>query len=324
MNLKNQCKKQLQIFLRRVYKNYQGQVAIFVALIFQIVFILFALMINVGLLVHHKINLQQSTDLAAYYGAMKQAEMLNVVAHVNFQVRQAYKLLTWRYRILGTFGMQNQAGGVDVEYPIKHEHASNTLVYNPASETFVCPNNGLGPNDIPFMCLGHYGFNDYNSPPETLETFCKANCGHFDGAATTIAQLSTAAVGKSKGYDDFEVADYNSYIVAANNKLDEVCKATGPTTLAQLAKFYLSYLQDVHNKILFMKMMMVNLSADEKEQLDIEGKKIIDGVSATFKNNLTEANNSSMKDNIFETYNSLSSAHGGECNYPTVTNKKGE
>ncbi|MBC7458589.1 MAG: Tad domain-containing protein, partial [Bdellovibrionaceae bacterium] len=319
MNLRNFIKKHFQNFLERVYKNYHGQVAIFVALIFQIVFILFALMINVGLLVHHKINLQQSTDLAAYYGAMKQAEMLNVVAHVNFQIRQAYKLLTWRYRILGTFGMQNQAGGVRIEYPINH--LAGALIYNPASDGFTCP-NGLGPTDIPFMCLGHYGFKDYVTPPETLETFCKANCSHFDGLPTTIPQLSTGAVGGGGEYDIFEIGNFNSAIKAANDKLDQACRSTGPTTLAQLAKFYVSYLQDVHNKMLFAKMLMVNLSAEEKDQLDIEGKKVIDGVTSTFKNNLTEANNSSMKDNVFEAYNSLSPAHGGECSYRSVTNVK--
>lgn len=46
-------------------KNQKGQVAIFVALIFQVLFVFFAVLINVGLLVHHKINLQHSTDLAA-------------------------------------------------------------------------------------------------------------------------------------------------------------------------------------------------------------------------------------------------------------------
>lgn len=319
MSLRNFVRKHFQIFLGRVYKNYQGQVAIFVALIFQVVFILFALMINVGLLVHHKINLQQSADLAAYYGAMKQAEMLNVVSHVNFQIRQAYKLLTWRYRILGTFGFQNQGGGVPIQYPINH--SSGAFAYNNASDGFTCP-NGLGPSDIPFMCLNHYGFKDYNSPPSTLETFCRANCGHFDGLPTSIPVLSTGATGGAGVWDVFEIGNFNNAIGAANTKLNEACNGTGPTSMAQLAKFYVSYLNEVHNRMLFTKMLMVNLSADEKDQLDIEGNKVIDGVKNTFQNNLTEANNSSMKDNVFETYNSLSPAHGGECSYRSVTNVK--
>ena len=55
--------------------------AIFVALIFQVLFVFFAMAINIGLVVHDKINLQNSVDLAAYYAASKQAEVLNVIAH---------------------------------------------------------------------------------------------------------------------------------------------------------------------------------------------------------------------------------------------------
>ena len=83
---------------RSFFRNRKGQVAIFVALIFQILFLFFAMVINVGLLVHHKINLQNAVDLAAYYGAMKQAEGMNAIAHSNYQIRQSWKLLTWRYR----------------------------------------------------------------------------------------------------------------------------------------------------------------------------------------------------------------------------------
>ncbi len=85
-------------------KNRKGQIALFIALIFQILFMFFAMVINVGLLVHHKINLQNSADLAAYYGSMKQAESMNAIAHVNYQIRQSWKLLAWRYRMLRTAG----------------------------------------------------------------------------------------------------------------------------------------------------------------------------------------------------------------------------
>ena len=77
-----------------------GQMAIFAILIFQSLFFLFAMSLNVALVVHDKINLQNSADLAAYYGAMKQAEMMNAIAHINYQIRQSWKLLAWRYRVL--------------------------------------------------------------------------------------------------------------------------------------------------------------------------------------------------------------------------------
>lgn len=111
MNTTSNFKKNTKSRFVLTRKNQKGQVAIFVALIFQVIFIFFALLINVGLVVHHKINLQHSVDLAAYYGAMKQAESMNAIAHINFQLRQNWKLFTWRYRVLGTFGFQRRQPG---------------------------------------------------------------------------------------------------------------------------------------------------------------------------------------------------------------------
>src|ERR1700679_2559585 len=82
----------------------RGQASILIAIIFQVLFIFFAMVVNVGLLVHDKINLQNSTDIAAYYGAMKQAEVLNAMAQTNYQIRQAYKLLNWRLWVLADAG----------------------------------------------------------------------------------------------------------------------------------------------------------------------------------------------------------------------------
>lgn len=88
--------------------NQRGQAAIFVALIFNVLFVFFAMAINVALVVHDKINLQNAADLAVYYAAARQAEMLNIIAHQNYQIRQSYKLLAWRYRVLGSMGLYQQ------------------------------------------------------------------------------------------------------------------------------------------------------------------------------------------------------------------------
>ena len=182
-------------------KNQKGQVAVFVALIFQVVFVFFAMLINVGLLVHHKINLQQSTDLAAYYGAMKQAEILNVMAHVNYQIRQSWKLFTWRYRVLGTFGMERENGknGGNVNpidapiMPVAWRQYNSPIEFNNNSGTLKCTNGNAADmnfTDTPFLCMGHNGFQDWSANPGDGETFCKINCGHMDNAATNIKSLS--------------------------------------------------------------------------------------------------------------------------------------
>lgn len=326
MDLKNLMARHFKKFINIVHKNYQGQVAIFVALVFQIIFILFALMINVGLLIHHKINLQQSTDLAAYYGASKQAEMLNVIAHVNFQIRQAYKLLTWRYRVLGTFGMQNGTSssppeGPNIPYPIKRNNSPDPKAfrYDSDSETFsgcsvTTPNPEIiNPFEMPFLCMVHDGF---KNPRTTNDTFCKAGCGRYDDKELVIRTIPTVGTGGAGGHDTGITGATNTAITTANALLKEACNATGPYSIIQLAKFYNNYLQDTGNKMLFIKTLMANLSTGETELLDIEGNLVIDGVKNTLINNLTEANNSSFEKegNIFETYNSLSKARGSNPN----------
>src|SRR3954465_9882805 len=93
---------------RSIFKNELGQMSIFLALMFQVLFVFFAMVINVGLLVHDKINLQNAVDLGAYYAAQRQAEIMNEIGHVNYQIRQDWKLLAWRYRVLGTLGRQGR------------------------------------------------------------------------------------------------------------------------------------------------------------------------------------------------------------------------
>ena len=82
----------------------RGQIVVFMVLIFQMLFVFISMMVNIGLVVHDKINLQNAVDLSAIYGAQRQAEILNALAHINYQIRQSYKLMAWRYFILGNLG----------------------------------------------------------------------------------------------------------------------------------------------------------------------------------------------------------------------------
>jgi Flp pilus assembly protein TadG len=225
-------------------KNQKGQVAIFVALIFQVIFVFFALLINVGLLVHHKINLQQSTDLAAYYGAMKQAEILNTIAHVNFQVKQTFKLLTWRYRVLGTFGFRkgkNATSPDEQNYPYENVTANpaNYFQYNgsmgsPATNgpnSMRCPfppppsapTDFLGIQDIPFFCVGHAGIPSWSQD----ESMCNVSCANFISGRT----VSRIQIPVNNGNIPFSGNLTNAIITTlqtANNHIDELCKALGP------------------------------------------------------------------------------------------------
>ena len=290
-------------------KNQKGQVAVFVALIFQVVFVFFAMLINVGLLVHHKINLQQSTDLAAYYGAMKQAEILNVMAHVNYQIRQSWKLFTWRYRVLGTFGMEKQNGGninpsAAPIFPIAWEKYKSPVEYNSNPSNLKCVGgnaDGMNFTDTPFLCMGHNGFQDWFAGKDNGETFCKIDCSHMNNASTNIKSLSGVG-GFSWGSANIGSA-VNKAITKTNENMKKRCDTLGPVSLASMGLFYSNYYADTNNRKKIIKVLNNNLSQPENEILDLDGKKVFTGVENTLKNNLTEANKSSLTPTSITTYN---------------------
>jgi hypothetical protein len=65
-------------------------------------FLLFlAFVLNTGMLVNAKINLQNAADLAAYAGAAVQARQLNDIGYLNYEMRRAYKKFLYRYYVIG-------------------------------------------------------------------------------------------------------------------------------------------------------------------------------------------------------------------------------
>jgi Putative Flp pilus-assembly TadE/G-like len=296
---KNTREKIRKPFFVLTRKNQKGQVAIFVALIFQIVFIFFALLINVGLLVHHKINLQQSTDLAAYYGAMKQAEMLNVISHVNFQMRQAWKLLTWRYRILGTFGFvptNNVVGNSGyIDLPIRMSSSTTpVLTYSDLnSKCTSASGDQYNLNDLPSYCIAHVGFGDW--PAQGSETSCKLNCSSLSGAASVIPSLNNINTVSVPGAN--VAGAINNAITTANNNLEGICKATTNIGSAQLANILTAYIKEILSKKVEMNLLTKNLLSGAGISVDLDGNELSKGALATLKNNLTEANLSSLSTN---------------------------
>lgn len=296
-------------------KGQNGQVALFVALIFQVIFIFFALLINVGLLVHHKINLQQSTDIAAYYGAMKQAEILNAISHINFQMRQAWKLLAWRYRVLGTFGFQTDGGpNVAPQFPMRLiSNVKTELFYNvSSSDQYQCPIGGttVNVNDIPFFCVGHSGLNGWN--PSKSETYCKINCNHIEGIASVINAIPLTG-GATIPFGGDVAGSTNLAIYAANNTIANNCNGVGPKSVGLLAILVAAYFNDVESKKSLIQILGSNLSLPANQILDLDGKKIATGMEKTFDNNLTDAN---LQGKIkFEAYNGLDTSQNNGCGF---------
>jgi Flp pilus assembly protein TadG len=277
-------------------KNQKGQVAIFVALIFQVVFVFFALMINVGLLVHQKINLQHSTDLAAYYGAMKQAEQLNAIAHINFQMRQAWKLWTWRYRILGTFGMMQAQGGTPQSFAFNstgngfnyygtmgsqatagspYTNGNNTSLPIPLNcsklgdSSYNIDGTPLGVQDIPFFCIGHSGFKAW---PQT-ENNCQLKCEDFS-SAKVIDLIPSLATTYNTPWSNNMAASVNSTISKVNDSVIDRCARTDLAGGTMFARFLWAFATESVARSETIKMLAANLSRDADNFVDIEGNSI--------------------------------------------------
>ncbi len=64
-----------------------------------------AFIINVGLFVKAKINLQNAVDAAAFSGAATQARQLTNIAYVNWEMRNTYKEWMFKYYVLGQMAL---------------------------------------------------------------------------------------------------------------------------------------------------------------------------------------------------------------------------
>jgi hypothetical protein len=94
-------------------KNNQGQISVMIGLLMSTFILLFAFVVNIGMLVHAKINLQNAADLAAYAGAATQARQLTQIGYLNYEMRRQFKKYLFRIYVLGNMSQPNfpQTGG---------------------------------------------------------------------------------------------------------------------------------------------------------------------------------------------------------------------
>lgn len=273
-------------------RNRQGQVAIFIALIFQVLFLFFAMIINVGLLVHHKINLQNSVDLAAYYGAMKQAEMMNAIGHVNYQIRQSWKLLSWRYRQVGTAG----------DYELHPYDKLSRKIRSNDDEGY--PQNLTGTQkdyyEAPAFCIT---YSPFVPMPTATESTCK-----LQSKMSTIDFFTPPPV--IAGFLSINQA-INSAATRALNEATSRCRYAGQFNYMVLAQFMAAYNIDQGQRKQLINMLSRGLSEKETDFREISGDLASEGIRNTLMNNLTEANRKSLDETKFKILNGLGTS---ECN----------
>ncbi len=93
--------------------NQQGQASIMIAIMMTTFLLFFAFVVNTGMLVNAKINLQSAADLAAYAGAAVQARQLTSISYLNYEMRRQYKKFLFRYYVVGGMNQKSATSSSD-------------------------------------------------------------------------------------------------------------------------------------------------------------------------------------------------------------------
>ena len=266
----------------------KGQTAIFLLLIFQILFVLFAVSLNVALFVHDKINLQNAVDLGAYYGAKKQAEVLNAIAHINFQMRQNYKLLAWRYRILGTATVTQGLG----------PGANKWCIWRKKNNGCANPRDGLCP---PAYCDDSYVFcasaNLWQRNIAASSDGRQNLCENINFQIQRITRLPPPVA-------PFVPTNSIAFLrqIELQNTAGRSCKAESGLNWLMVQALLTHFRLDQKDR----KMMIHAIhNASLKEGKDLDGQSIEEKVKQTVESNLTEINRNNFAAADFKVHNSI-------------------
>lgn len=280
-------------------RNEKGQAAIFVALMFNVLFVFFAMAINVGLVVHDKINLQNSVDLAVYYAAERQAEVLNAIAHQNYAIRQSWKLLTWRYRVLGSMGLDRNP-----KHPVWTGDISDSVFSGAVA---------------PAVCVTY--------KPTWLEVTRNENLCNTPGLK--IPELPQVQVIAGFLGINTSLAALSSYL---RHQFDAACQKHGAYNWWFAMSILHAFRIDQRNRKQVITYLANSLSSNANgDFLDLDGNSVLEGARKTFEKNLTYSNKTRLTK--FELMNSLKGVTADKwlseikilptILYTDVTNEKG-
>ncbi|MDX9730713.1 MAG: Tad domain-containing protein [Bdellovibrionales bacterium] len=272
--------------------------SVFLALIFQVLFVFFAMVINIGLLVHDKINLQNAVDLGAYYAAQKQAEILNEIAHLNYQIRQDYKLLAWRYWVLGTMGRS----GNPAQPAIVPPQASAPATILPDSPRLYGP---VG-EEVPIACLANLRWWEFafiaSQAGLPNENYCwQPNNWQSGSIQNPSVPFTPATAGVNAAASQSAQMSQTAFTAS--------CQEASPLSWAYVATILTHYKISIGHRKRAIKALRENLVRENP--VDREGNSIRDGVIATIRKNLTESNRESFDPASVQLMNGL--AVGSEC-----------
>ncbi len=127
-----------------IRSSQRGQISIFFSASIVVLISIVAFVINIGLFVKAKINLQNATDAAAFSGAAVQARHLSKIAYMNWEMRNIYKEWMYKYYVVGNLNI------TDVETPGTSGAMSFRLQ---ADNNVITGVREEDPYNIPAVCI---------------------------------------------------------------------------------------------------------------------------------------------------------------------------
>lgn len=201
-------------------KNTKGQLTIFFGITLIMLITITAFVINVGMYVRAKINLQNAVDTAAWAGAAVQARQLTDIAYLNWEMRNVYKEWMFKYYVLGQITLKQ------VQNPTQANAAITSPTINFRMEKYL---NATGSNNddlfsFPSICVATSGDNQsicrlYSVPG--LPDF--PALGYVGTDQTTQAFIDTIASQKSK----------DCIAISSNNQMTALNWAYSPKGFTQ-------------------------------------------------------------------------------------------
>jgi len=126
--------------------NQKGQLSLFMAVMFVFFLTMVAFVINVGLFVKAKINLQNAVDAAAWSGAAVQARQLTDISYLNLEMRNVYKEWMAKYYILGNHAGRSSTTPAVVDFRLTSIAGSSAQEQDRYNLPSICIDFGSAAN----------------------------------------------------------------------------------------------------------------------------------------------------------------------------------
>jgi len=277
------------------WRHQEGQITIFFAVAVVVIVTLISFVVNIGLFVKAKINLQNATDAAAWSGAATQARQLTDIAYMNWEMRNVYKQWLFKYYVLGNLS----AKGVRSPGEAGNKNDVNNGDRSVMDFTIGPFNKSQDRFNIPSVCI--HPRSQTNNPGDICSVYSIPGLPRLTFGFTSIDQTTSAltdALAREKASDCAARSKANFNIALAwiygtgSNEHDQKILATAPHVATNYPGAWVKAMEIVH-RIRNMEFIVntppkSNIGLEEIENLSAESfaghERTIKAFSTAYRN----------------------------------------